>query len=89
MNTPVLANEVSALDDTKAYVRKVYEAVITRDPHEYEFHQAVKEMLDSLVPVIARHEKYRKNGILERIVEPDLRKHPVDRLRRGQRRDSA
>ncbi|MCC3373757.1 NADP-specific glutamate dehydrogenase [Cohnella sp. REN36] len=53
------------------YVHSVYEAVIARNPHEKEFHQAVKEILDSLVPVFARHPRFRESGILERIVEPE------------------
>ncbi|WP_276357873.1 NADP-specific glutamate dehydrogenase [Cohnella caldifontis] len=53
------------------YVSSVYESVIRRNPHESEFHQAVKEILDSLIPVFARHPKYMKHGILERIVEPE------------------
>lgn len=55
----------------KAYVQSVYETVIQRNPHENEFHQAVKEILDSLVPVFAKHPKYAEHGILERIVEPE------------------
>jgi len=53
------------------YVQSVYEAVIKRNPHEREFHQAVKEILDSLTPVFAKHPKYMKQSILERIVEPE------------------
>ncbi len=34
------------------YVQSVFEKVIARNPHENEFHQAVKEILDSLVPVL-------------------------------------
>ncbi len=55
----------------KEYVQSVYELVIKRNPHESEFHQAVKEILDSLVPVFAKHPKYKEHGILERIVEPE------------------
>ncbi|CAM3370987.1 NADP-specific glutamate dehydrogenase [Marinicrinis lubricantis] len=55
----------------KQYVQSVYETVIKRNPHESEFHQAVKEILDSLVPVFAKHPKYMEHGILERIVEPE------------------
>ncbi|NEW07355.1 NADP-specific glutamate dehydrogenase [Paenibacillus sp. SYP-B3998] len=55
----------------RAYVQDVYETVVTRNPHETEFHQAVKEILESLVPVIAKHPKYRQHGILERMVEPE------------------
>ncbi|MFS0863101.1 NADP-specific glutamate dehydrogenase [Fredinandcohnia sp. 179-A 10B2 NHS] len=53
------------------YVNNVYEAVKQNNPHEYEFHQAVKEILISLIPVIAKHPKYIEHNILERIVEPE------------------
>lgn len=54
------------------YVDEVIESVVTKDPGQQEFHQAVKEVLESLRPVIDENEeKYRKDGILERIVEPD------------------
>ncbi|MBP1999642.1 glutamate dehydrogenase (NADP+) [Paenibacillus shirakamiensis] len=59
------------LDEATQYVHEVYETVTTRNPGEHEFHQAVKEILDSLVPVLAKHPKYRNNSILERIVEPE------------------
>ncbi len=55
----------------KDYVNRVYEAVIKRNPNESEFHQAVKEIFDSLVPVFEKHPKYMENGILERISEPE------------------
>lgn len=55
----------------KDYVNEVYEAVKKRNPNESEFHQAVKEIFDSLVPVFAKHPKYIDHGILERIVEPE------------------
>ncbi len=53
------------------YVDSVMELVIKRNPSEPEFHQAVKEVLDSLKPVFERHPKYEKNRILERFVEPE------------------
>jgi glutamate dehydrogenase (NADP+) len=53
------------------YVQEVYETVVKRNPHESEFHQAVKEIFESLIPVITKHPKYKLNGILERIVEPE------------------
>jgi len=53
------------------YVQSVYETVTRRNPNEKEFHQAVKEILDSLTPVFEKHPKYMKHGILERIVEPE------------------
>lgn len=60
-----------AATSAQQYVQSVYEAVIKRNPHESEFHQAIKEILDSLTPVFAKHPKYMKQGILERIVEPE------------------
>ncbi len=53
------------------YVSDVLESVIRRNPGEAEFHQAVKEVFESLSPVIERHPKYQKNRILERITEPE------------------
>ncbi|MCA9138961.1 MAG: NADP-specific glutamate dehydrogenase [Planctomycetales bacterium] len=42
-----------------------------RNPHETEFHQAVKEVVTSVMPWYLDHEDYRKAQILERITEPD------------------
>ncbi|MDQ0171175.1 NADP-specific glutamate dehydrogenase [Paenibacillus tundrae] len=53
------------------YVHSVYESVVARNPQENEFHQAVKEILDSLIPVIEAHPKYMENGLLEQLVEPE------------------
>jgi len=54
-----------------SYVEQVYQKVVERNPHEPEFLQAVKEVLDSLEPVLERHPEYQKAGLLERIVEPE------------------
>jgi len=55
-----------------SYVDEVLERVVAKNPAEPEFHQAVKEVLDSLRPVIeANEEKYRKEALLERLTEPD------------------
>lgn len=55
-----------------SYVDSIYEKVVLENPGELEFHQAVKEVLDSLKLVInANEDLYSKNGILERLVEPD------------------
>lgn len=53
------------------YVNEVFETVKKRNPFECEFHQAVKEIFDSLVPVFSKYPKYIDHGILERIVEPE------------------
>lgn len=55
-----------------SYTQEVYERVVAQNPGEPEFHQAVKEVLDSLKVVIDRNEEeYRKLSILERMVEPE------------------
>ena len=55
-----------------SYVDEIYERVVAQNPGEKEFHQAVKEVLDSLRLVIdANEEKYRSLGVLERFVEPE------------------
>ncbi|WP_096202974.1 NADP-specific glutamate dehydrogenase [Bacillus sp. FJAT-45350] len=59
------------LQVAKKYVDGVYQTVITRNPNESEFHQAVKEIFDSLVPVFAKQPQYMDAGILERMVEPE------------------
>ena len=55
-----------------SYVDEVIEQVIKKNPAEPEFHQAVKEVLESLrVVVEANEEKFRKDALLERLVEPE------------------
>ena len=55
-----------------SYVDEIYERVVAQNPGEPEFHQAVKEVLDSLRLVIdANEEKYREAAILERFTEPE------------------
>ncbi|MBR3771803.1 MAG: NADP-specific glutamate dehydrogenase, partial [Clostridium sp.] len=54
------------------YVDEVLANVIEKNPSQPEFHQAVKEVLESLRPVIeANEEKYKREALLERLVEPD------------------
>jgi len=43
----------------------------SRDPGEKEFHQAVREVLESVAPVLERHPEYRREAILERLIEPE------------------
>ncbi|WP_336640740.1 NADP-specific glutamate dehydrogenase [Microbacterium sp. USHLN272] len=52
-------------------VQPVFDTVLTRSPHEPEFHQAVHEVLQSIAPVLAAHPEYVDGGILERLVEPE------------------
>ncbi|MFV8827733.1 NADP-specific glutamate dehydrogenase [Alkalihalobacterium sp. APHAB7] len=57
--------------EVQDYVDAVYETVKKRNPNEEEFLQAVKEVFDSLIPVLAKNPQYIKQAILERIVEPE------------------
>ena len=55
-----------------SYVDEIIEQVIKQNPAEPEFHQAVKEELESLrVVVEANEEKFRKDALLERLVNPE------------------
>ncbi len=54
-----------------AYITEVLDVVSRRNAAEPEFMQAVREVLESLGPVVERHRKYRDARILERIVEPE------------------
>ncbi|MBR0391682.1 MAG: NADP-specific glutamate dehydrogenase [Oscillospiraceae bacterium] len=55
-----------------SYVDEVIEKVVKENPSQPEFHQAVKEVLNSLRPVVeANEEKFRRDALLERIVNPE------------------
>ena len=55
-----------------SYVDEVIERVVRENPAEPEFHQAVKEVLESLRPMVEENEeKYRRDAILERLVNPE------------------
>ncbi len=55
-----------------SYVDEVIAQVVEKNPAEPEFHQAVKEVLESLRPVVEQNEElYRREAILERIVNPE------------------
>lgn len=60
-------NQVAA----NSVIQAVYEQVLKRNPGEPEFHQAVKEVLDSLGVVLDRNPQYVRARILERLVEPE------------------
>ncbi len=53
------------------YLQRVYTQVVTRDPDQREFHQAVLEVLESLEPIVVQHPEYESRGILETFVEPE------------------
>jgi len=49
----------------------VYETVLRRNPGEHEFHQAVREVLETVGPIVAKHPEYVEAKLLERICEPE------------------
>ena len=53
------------------YAERVINQVVERDPNQIEFIQAVKEVLETLSPVLDADKRYEENSILERIVEPE------------------
>ena len=53
------------------YLQNVMETVEKRNAGEPEFLQAVKEVLESLEPVVEAHPEYEKAGLIERLVEPE------------------
>lgn len=55
-----------------SYVDEVLEKLITKNPSEMEFHQSVKEVLESLRVVVEKNEeKFRREALLERLTEPE------------------
>jgi len=53
------------------YIESVLNSVVDKNPNEPEFHQAVREVLESLQPVFQRFPRYEEQRILERITEPE------------------
>ena len=54
-----------------SYLNELMDRVIKRNPGEPEFHQAVREVLESLEPVVEQSPEYVNSGVLERLVEPE------------------
>ena len=54
-----------------AYLQGIYESVAQKNANEPEFLQAVKEVLETLVPVIERRPDFIDAGVVERMVEPE------------------
>ena len=59
------------MPELDASLRDVYDEVLTRNPGETEFHQAVREVLDSLGPVVAKHPEYTDSAVIRRMCEPE------------------
>jgi glutamate dehydrogenase (NADP+) len=52
-------------------MEQIVELIKSRDPEQYEFHQAVEEVIESVRPVLDRNPEYRQQAVLERITEPE------------------
>ncbi|MBB0243330.1 NADP-specific glutamate dehydrogenase [Streptomyces alkaliphilus] len=52
-------------------IESLYAAVLRRNPGEKEFHQAVREVLETLQPVLDRHPHYADTAVVERLCEPE------------------
>ena len=53
------------------YLSELYSSVVARNPSEPELHQAVREVLESLEPVLQKHPEYEKSGVLDMLLEPE------------------
>ncbi|MBU1904106.1 MAG: NADP-specific glutamate dehydrogenase [Proteobacteria bacterium] len=52
-------------------MKDILESIVARDPNEKEFHQAVREVVETVQPVLDRNPEYRQSAVLERITEPE------------------
>ncbi len=52
-------------------MESIYQQIISHNPGEPEFHQALYEVLETLTPVLERHPEYREQKIIERLCEPE------------------
>ena len=71
MGTGLIDAALAKSASAKDYTAAVMAMVEAKNPAEPEFHQAVREVLESLQLVLDRHPEYRSARILERIVEPE------------------
>ncbi len=58
---------IEPCEDTECFMR----GLIRRNPGESEFHQAVREFVETVMPFVKANPKYRESQILERMTEPD------------------
>ena len=58
-------------NEVELYIENFMANLIAKNPHEEEFHQAVREVVESLTPFLLKHPVYTKLKILERMTEPE------------------
>ena len=59
------------MSGTSERLEQIYDDVVSRNPGEGEFHQAAREVIDSLGPVLDEYPQYAEHKIIERICEPE------------------
>ncbi|MDR0454738.1 MAG: NADP-specific glutamate dehydrogenase [Deferribacteraceae bacterium] len=59
------------MSNLKGRIQEIYDQVVRRNPGEPEFHQAVKEVIETLGTVLEKHPEYVEQKIIERICEPE------------------
>ena len=59
------------MPDISEKIHRIYNQVVRRNPGEAEFHQAVKEVIETLGPVLTKYPQYADYKIIERICEPE------------------
>src|SRR5690349_16946593 len=64
---PVIAKAPTPLEEVEKFMAEI----VRRNPAEPEFHQAVREVADSVMPLVLQDRRYRDHKILERMAEPD------------------
>ena len=60
-----------SMNSHQSEINAFMELIKAKNPGEIEFHQAVHEVAESVIPFMANHPKYKKERILERMVEPE------------------
>ena len=58
-------------ENTHTEIEKFMSGLVRRNPGESEFHQAVQEVVETLIPYVLDNRKYYDANILERMTEPD------------------
>lgn len=59
------------MGNVKSRIEEIYQNVVAKNPAEKEFHQAVYEVLESIIPLLEKYPVYLESKVVERIVEPE------------------
>lgn len=71
MATKKSSSSAKGIDPVQAEISAFMKKIIAKNPGETEFHQAVHEVAETVIPFIKNHPKYEKAKVLERIAEPE------------------